>query len=104
MKFDRSNKFDFCYYGQVNSLRLKSSVASNGQVNTLGVTFILLAMVRVVKWKMPSTYIGLHGKEFLNVLGLYITFSIEKQLLVYGIKDYCITGRANPISCAVGLR
>ena len=28
MKFDRNNKFDFCYYGQVNSLRLKSSVAS----------------------------------------------------------------------------
>ena len=28
MKSDRSNKFDFCYYGQVNSLRLKSSVAS----------------------------------------------------------------------------
>ena len=28
MKFDRSNKFDICYYGQVNLLRLKSSVAS----------------------------------------------------------------------------
>ena len=28
MKFDRSNKFDLCYYGQVNSLRIKSSVAS----------------------------------------------------------------------------
>ena len=28
MKFDRSNKFALCYYGQVNSLRLKSSVAS----------------------------------------------------------------------------
>ena len=28
MKFDRSNKFDFCYYGQVNSLWVKSSVAS----------------------------------------------------------------------------
>ena len=28
MKFDRSNTFDLCYYGQVNSLRLKSSVAS----------------------------------------------------------------------------
>ena len=28
MKFDRSNKFDLCYYGQVNSLWLKSSVAS----------------------------------------------------------------------------
>ena len=36
MKFDRSNKFDFCYYGQVNSLRLKSSVASKWQVNTFG--------------------------------------------------------------------
>ena len=28
MKFDRSNKFDFCYYGQVKSLRLKSTAAS----------------------------------------------------------------------------
>ena len=27
MKFDRSNKFDLCYYGQVNSIRLKSSVS-----------------------------------------------------------------------------
>ena len=26
-KFDRSNKFDLCYYGQVNLLRLISSVA-----------------------------------------------------------------------------
>ena len=30
MKIDRSNTFDLCYYGQVNSLRLKSSVASRG--------------------------------------------------------------------------
>ena len=44
MKFDRSNKFDFCYYGQVNSLRLKLSVASKW-ATPLGVTFILLAMV-----------------------------------------------------------
>ena len=28
MKFDRSNKFAFCYNEQVNSPRLKSSVAS----------------------------------------------------------------------------
>ena len=34
MKFDRSNKFDSCYYGQVNSLRLKSSLVRNGQENT----------------------------------------------------------------------
>ena len=45
MKFDRSNKFDLYYYGQVNSLRLKSSVASKwGKKTPLGVTFILLAM------------------------------------------------------------
>ena len=25
MKFDRSNKFNLCYFGQVNSLRLKSN-------------------------------------------------------------------------------
>ena len=34
MKFDHSNKFDFCYYGQVNSLR--SSLASEWAVNTFG--------------------------------------------------------------------
>ena len=46
MKFDRSNKFDLCYYGQVNSLRLKSSVASKwARKHLRGVTFILLAMV-----------------------------------------------------------
>ena len=28
LKFDHSNKFDLFYYGQVNSLRLKSSEAS----------------------------------------------------------------------------
>ena len=34
MKFDRISKIDFCYYGQVNSLRLKSSVASKWASNT----------------------------------------------------------------------
>ena len=39
-------KFDFCYYGQVNSLRLKSSVALKwASKNLWGVTFILLVMV-----------------------------------------------------------
>ena len=38
MKFDRSNKFDFCYCGQVNSQRLKSSAASKWQIITLGGT------------------------------------------------------------------
>ena len=36
MKFDRSNKIDLCYYGQVNSLRLKSSVALKWATNTFG--------------------------------------------------------------------
>ena len=34
MKFDRSNKFDLCYYGQVNSLRLQSNVATKWASNT----------------------------------------------------------------------
>ena len=35
MKFDCRNKLDFCDYGQVNSLRLKSSVASILLLNPL---------------------------------------------------------------------
>ena len=31
MKFNSSNKFNLYYYGQVNSLRLKSSAAEMGQ-------------------------------------------------------------------------
>ena len=34
MIFAASNKFDLCYYGQVNSLRLKSSVALKWQIDT----------------------------------------------------------------------
>ena len=36
MEFERSNKFDLCYYGQANLLRLRLSVASKWQVNTYG--------------------------------------------------------------------
>ena len=44
MKFDHSNKFDLLWANKF--ARLKSSVASNVQMNTFGgVTFILLAMV-----------------------------------------------------------
>ena len=43
------NKFDLCYYGQVNSLPLKSSVASKWAGKHLwGVPFILLAMVQLL--------------------------------------------------------
>ena len=30
--------------------------------------------------------------------------NLQQHKLYICIKDYCITGRANPISCAVGLR
>ena len=36
MKFDRSSKYDLCYYGEDNSLRVKSSVASKSKLKTLG--------------------------------------------------------------------
>ena len=45
MKFDRSNKFDFCNYGQVNSIRQTRVLLRNGQVEIYGVTFILLVIV-----------------------------------------------------------
>ena len=49
IKFDCSNKFDLCYYGQINSLLLKSSVASKWtSKHHWGITFILLAMVQYI--------------------------------------------------------
>ena len=48
MKFDRNNKFDFCYYGQVNSLWLKLSVASKlANKHFWGLSFILLLKVHL---------------------------------------------------------
>ena len=35
IKFDCSDKFDLCYYGQVNSLWLKSSVVSKWEIKHL---------------------------------------------------------------------
>ena len=35
---------------------------------------------------------------------LYLNNFLLKQNIYTKIKDYCITGRANVISCAVGLR
>ena len=46
MKFDCGNKFDLCNYGPVNSLQLKSRVASKrATIHLWGVPFNLLAMV-----------------------------------------------------------
>ena len=52
MKFDRRNKFDFCYYGQVNSLQLKYSVASKwARKHLWGKYNFLLAMVQLLSIK-----------------------------------------------------
>ena len=61
MKFDRRNKFDFCYYGQANSLQLNSSASWKWARKHLwgggggGVTFILLAMVLECAIQLPTS-------------------------------------------------
>ena len=48
MKFDRNNKFELCYYGEVNSLRLKSSVVSKWASKHIGDNiFFLLSMISI---------------------------------------------------------
>ena len=57
MKFDRSNKFDLCYYGQVNSLRLNQAYQAYGQVNT--------------NWGGGNIYFAGDGSHrFINCVGI----------------------------------
>ena len=63
MKFDRSNKFDLCYYGQVNSLRLKKSVASKWASKHLWGVITLLA---VVHRHMNECFKQIHGLQNFN--------------------------------------
>ena len=49
MKFNRRKKFDFCYYGQVNSVTT-AKIECSFEINTFGVPFILLAMVHIIKY------------------------------------------------------
>ena len=46
MKFDRNNEFDFCYW-QVNSLRIKSSVASKWASKQLWANIYLAVHAKV---------------------------------------------------------
>ena len=73
MKFDHSNKFDLCYYGQVNSLRLKSSVALKwASKHILAVTFILQAIVRQLKYvNWHAIYVHTNSLPSLIVKLLY---------------------------------
>ena len=52
MKFDRSNKFDLCYYGQVKSLLPKSSVPSKGTSKHLALGGnIYFAGDSIIQWR-----------------------------------------------------
>ena len=50
MKYDRNNKFDFCYYGQVNSLRLKSSIFEIVKKNVFGGTIYFAGDGTLLAW------------------------------------------------------
>ena len=87
MKFDCSNKFDLCYYGQENSPRLKSNIASKWQVYTFGgniyfagdmlLCFELIS--NTLNSKMELFVVGLKIiDEFANV-GTPITLSDKRQ-------------------------
>ena len=72
MKFDRSYKFDLCYYGQVNSLRLKLSVASkwaHKQIGDLlitkGVNESAIFFFVTMKVKYSKTIIFQKGNEII---------------------------------------
>ena len=75
MKFDRSNKFNFCYYGQVNSLRLQSSVASKrasehfgGTIYFAGTLLTILSLT-AKEWTGPGfsyTKLGASEKVIAN--------------------------------------
>ena len=77
MKFDRSNKFDLCCHGQVNSLLLKSSLAS--------------------KWTRKDTLFGSINFACIHysILGLIICMSeVNIQMLIsqtYVCSPYQVT-------------
>ena len=63
MKFDRSNKFALCYYGQVNSLRLKSSIASKwASEYLLGYYLFCCWLYLLHEWE-EITYKTVHGSQ-----------------------------------------
>ena len=92
MKFDRSNKFDFCYYGQVNSLRLKSSVASewcNFYASKLQI-FLIINMVITIcyitvpflyhRWNYETLIYGKWEQDFSYSPFLFVFYSAENYL------------------------
>ena len=91
MKFDRSNKFDFCYYGQVNSLRLKTRVASKwaskhffgGTIYFAGKKWIVATIIY-----MPLFRLCTHVVKKLNKLITDIEHKIKVvNEVIYYVKD-----------------
>ena len=105
-----NNKSRICYCGQISLQSDAASCSFSDNLTHLGVPFILLAMtnycaviflleVHVFDCLLWKTY------QFVarSVKADQTNFPFQSARNVW-IKDYCITGRANPISCAVGLR
>ena len=96
MKFDRSNKFDLCYYGQVNSLGLKSSVALKWANKPLwgyhlfcsnGDAWISVACMGFVY--LEYTYISSSIKKFYWSVPTRIFLKCF-QVAYKGIREFCV--------------
>ena len=54
MKLDRSNKFDFCYYGQVNTFGGNNYFAGDGVFHIDGnYSFVLLCIAWLLPMHLP---------------------------------------------------
>ena len=93
MKLDRSNKFNLCYYGQVNLIPQKLSAASKWASilqTTLEVTFILLVMVHlcvylyIILCMHTAAYIHTHNfiaTAFINLSTFTYVLIVLNNLL-----------------------
>ena len=97
IKFDRSNKFDFCYYGQVNSLRLKLSVASKWASKHLwGTIYFAGDGTMSISWQVfyktgwISGYFVVYDWIKNNAVLLICQYAYQRQLFVRIYREYIV--------------
>ena len=118
-----NNKSKICYCGQISLQSAAVNCSFSGNMTPLGVTLILLAMVHDYLEVEIDNWCHAHGRHS-EIGGRFSqqntrvipVFSIDWGSCIWHIylcyqynnyirtKDYFITGRANVIFCAVGLR